>query len=1675
MAAQISGTALNPQNLISYDLNTSTNFASLTVPLYQNISSGSYTVYIEPNSDIYMNTRDRGNLITSFFSFSTATQAFVGTSAYAYGPLQNKNDFNYFPLITRMSPFTSSAFAIAWNGSIWVAVGSGTSTIASSTDGISWVPRDLNIVFTSGVVLAVTWNGSFWIVVGTNNGVRTNIVATSPDGIIWTGRGSFVLTNGANTQLGRIAWNGSVFLAGTHNGGGYLYTSPDGITWTERTHNLGYTYNIAWNGSTFLICPGPSPGSNILELLNDAVNGVVATYTIGSLLEYGAAWSPTLGIWVVCGSSSPFGTSVPIYYSYNGYSWVGVTIANYIFYDVQWNGTNFVAAGTTYLLYSTTGTTFTTFTHSLGTFYSLAWSPTLNSGAGRWVGFVNGSLYYTNTNNGSSGWTLAANGIFADNALNTVAWSPQLSQFVAVGAAGTNTIAYSYDGITWVGLGATFLTFTAQGAGIVWAPQLGIWCATGYGTNTFLTSTNGINWTPRGTTGVDNIGRAIAWSPQQNQFVMGGSGRHTLATSSGGTLWIGRTGTSIFSTQVNGVVWAAQLNTWVAVGQGTNTIASSQDGISWTPRVPTSLAALTSTGNCVAWNESLFVAGGSGTNQIATSIDGVNWTGRSQAAITGTVLGITWSPGLSLWIATGSTTNTIATSPDGISWTGRGTIFTTQGNGVAWNPQQNQLVACGSGTNTLATSVNGIIWSGMTSPGTIVNNLYSIIWNGQQWLCSGDGNSRLATSPDGLIWTTRTSVQTTTVWGVAWNDSVQLGTTNGGLYVSVGQGSAVFASSPDGITWTTRGSTGISSIGYGICWFAGAGSWVAVGNGTNCIARGTADATLWQGYTGTSIFSTTGWAVAASPNLVVAVGQGTSAIASSPDGITWTQRSAANVIFGLGRGVAYSPTLDIWVAVGSPATHSIAYSRDGLTWIGVTGNTLFSTSGLGVTWNGSFFIAVGQGTNVEATSWDGINWRAGSPPAQGIPYLHCTGTRPAIMVAGGIGTNTLASSWDGGLTWAPRGIGIFTTGCYCVAWNGLIWVAGGAGTNNFATSTDGVNWTGRGTTIITSAVYGIVWAHSLSLWVAVGAGTNTIATSFNGVNWTARNPVTNGLFSNGWANAVAWNGSQFLVTGSGNYSIATSRDGITWSYVIQISPSNGTSAPQSAGIAWNGHVWVLGTSGATVIYSSPDGMNWTTRFNTPSGNGIGSITWNGSLFLATPYRRTDGQYFTSPNGITWTTYTALIDGTINPFATQGIFSAAWNPYTKIWLLCGYDTLSSSNGNMIISNPNPTNAAGWTCRNSLANSVVANNGLYGISWDPGFNRWIGIPFINSVTASGYMVTSPYTGTSWTHRTLVYNATTFINGNAVAYSSTNTCHVAVGSHSTANSSSIIWYSTDGGINWTSVAPTGVTTAIGILRCLVWAPTLNLWVIGGTNGLSTTTNSIIYTSSDIYARSGWTLRSTGIFGVNTANSGMYGVAWNGSNLFVGVGGATSTNIIATSTDGITWTTRGSVPGIANIVHSVCWASNLNIWIAVGVSSSTAAGYGSVNGQSWTASSTSMSGTFYAVATNNRIIVAVGNNGTSSIWYSYTGITWYSVPNANTLFFSTGRSVAWNGSLWVATGQNVNFTATSPDGVNWTAGRVFTTNAIVIGYQNREKTFTISNSHWTGRTSQQTFRILG
>ena len=74
----------------------------------------------------------------------------------------------------------------------------------------------------------------------------------------------------------------------------------------------------------------------------------------------------------------------------------------------------------------------------------------------------------------------------------------------------------------------------------------------------------------------------------------------------------------------------------------------------------------------------------------------------------------------------------------------------------------------------------------------------------------------------------------------------------------------------------------------------------------------------------------------------------------------------------------------------------------------------------------------------------------------------------------------------------------------------------------------------------------------------------------------------------------------------------------------------------------------------------------------------------------------------------------------------------------------------------------------------------------------------------------------------------------------------------------------------------------------------------------------------------------------------------------------------------------------------------------------------------------------------------VAVGNGSAYTIIYSLNGIHWTGVANSNVLFDIEGGAIdlAWNGTIWVATGANSSgkLVATSYDGINWTNSNTVT-----------------------------------
>ena len=283
------------------------------------------------------------------------------------------------------------------------------------------------------------------------------------------------------------------------------------------------------------------------------------------------------------------------------------------------------------------------------------------------------------------------------------------------------------------------------------------------------------------------------------------------------------------------------------------------------------------------------------------------------------------------------------------------------------------------------------------------------------------------------------------------------------------------------------------------------------------------------------------------------------------------------------------------VAVGQ-TTNTLGYwDTNGSGSLIANGSTIFTTSGNGICWSGTRFVAVGTGTNTIAWSTDGITFNGlgatiHSTAGNGVAW---NGIR---FITVGSGTNTIAWSHDGSSTAFFTGLGtsIFSTQGNAVAWNGTRWVAVGQGTNTIAHSIDtgsAVTFTGIGTSIFSTAGRGVCWARTQ--WIAVGNGTNTFATSSDGITWSGGGTS---IFST-QGNAVAWNGNIAVAVGQGTNTIAYSTNsGSTWTGI-------GTSIFSTSGnsIAWNGTHWIAGGTGTNTTAFSVDGITWT-------GNGTATIT-----------------------------------------------------------------------------------------------------------------------------------------------------------------------------------------------------------------------------------------------------------------------------------------------------------------------------------------------------------------------------------------------------------------------------------------------------------------------------------
>lgn len=338
---------------------------------------------------------------------------------------------------------------------------------------------------------------------------------------------------------------------------------------------------------------------------------------------------------------------------------------------------------------------------------------------------------------------------------------------------------------------------------------------------------------------------------------------------------------------------------------------------------------------------------------------------------------------------------------------------------------------------------------------------------------------------------------------------------------------------------------------------------------------------------------------------------------------TFTGRSTtANQWFD----VAYSPQLNLFVAIAASGTNRISLSKDGINWrdIAAPANNTWTK----IIWSpelGIFCAVSFDGASRCMTSPDGITWTLRTIAAEtwyDITWSARLGLFCATSLSGGTGISTSPD----GITWTSQSASS-TTNFYSVTWSPELSIFCTIRLNGSAyTSPDGITWTAR--TVVDKSWSSIAWSSELGLFCIVGVtGTNRCMTSPDGITWTTRAIPACSWRSVTWAAELG----MFIALCS-NGALSYSFDGITW--------TSGTN-PQASN-QWYSGIWakeaglfvITGITGTNRIMTSTFTRSWEIGFSPSSTNLVGTRT--GTTLTLNKVDSNNTSRFTSGSAITVT-------------------------------------------------------------------------------------------------------------------------------------------------------------------------------------------------------------------------------------------------------------------------------------------------------------------------------------------------------------------------------------------------------------------------------------------------------
>ena len=232
------------------------------------------------NTTAQINGYSKEEIVYSFGKNSNdknGTYVSIGGSGTTFGPAISK-DMKYWTPITTSSSYTPCH--IIWDGMKWV-VTQNTSTLLVSYNDVSY----MTVTTPNTTLCSIAFNQQMYVGVGKEG------IFYSYDAFTWynSSSGSAILSNTKTSQIGKVVWNGRIWVAVGNGTSFTIAYSYDGTTWTGVNGSKtifdgeGGASDVVWNGRIFVVVGAST--SKYLATSSDGVTWNTSGVSVPSVVD----------------------------------------------------------------------------------------------------------------------------------------------------------------------------------------------------------------------------------------------------------------------------------------------------------------------------------------------------------------------------------------------------------------------------------------------------------------------------------------------------------------------------------------------------------------------------------------------------------------------------------------------------------------------------------------------------------------------------------------------------------------------------------------------------------------------------------------------------------------------------------------------------------------------------------------------------------------------------------------------------------------------------------------------------------------------------------------------------------------------------------------------------------------------------------------------------------------------------------------------------------------------------------------------------------------------------------------------------------------------------------------------------------------------------------------------